>query len=157
MIEDMIMKCESMEELERIKKLIIKLDDDKKKKRNCKHSIVYYLDDSIEYQETNYKFLCLECNEIVEGGKKKIFPKSYLDTINRKYVAQAFSGIYDMLSSNNMPQDEIDDRLTNFQKFLDCEHILDNINNKDKKEIEKLIIDSYDAYSQVKKLINNLK
>ena len=157
LLEEMVLKCNDVEDLEYLKGYIITKNNYEQKIKRCTHPIVYYLDYDIEYQETNYKYLCLECNQVVEGTIGiKIVPKSYIACRQRKVIAGSFVDIYNALSNDNKSIDEVSLELKNFQDFLDKKEILNNISSITcDEEINKLIIDSYRIYSHIKRLKKN--
>lgn len=147
LLEEMILECNDIKDLERLKSYVKMTNTCEKK---CNHPIVYYLDYDIEYQYTQYEYFCLNCKKVVDGtANLKIMPKSYINNINRKKVAKAFSIIYDKNKSTN----NIGELLEEFQQFLDRENLLDNLDSQDFNYVNNYISQSFDTFGNIKSLV----
>ena len=64
--------------------------------------------------------------------------------------------MFNTLKENGLEENEIVNEILDFQKFIDEQGVFKDINNKDSKELEELIKNTYDTYKQIKKLIKKL-
>ena len=137
-LEEMVLKAKSVEDLNKIKKMIRRSEALKKKSvqlKKCTHPVVFYLDYDIEYQETTYKYMCLECKKIVDGANGyKITPKNISSIEERENIAKKLSEKYNMLPKKSRNED-----IVNYYNFLEKNDLVS----------EDKIIDSYKVYKKI--------
>ena len=154
-IEDMILSCNSMEELEKMRIVVQKMREREDLIKNCKHPIAYHIDTTYgyEYYDNN---ICLKCGQEIEGGHKVIFPKEYISKNTKYKVAEIYEKMFNTLKENGLEENEIVNEILDFQKFIDEQGVFKDIDDKESKELEELIKNTYDTYKQIKKLIKKL-
>lgn len=147
--EDLLMSCKSMEELEKVKQIILSKRKYDEEVQNCKHKVGYFLYDVIDYESYN-KYKCLNCGKVVESTSIKIIPKNSNRKVSYK-ISNYYFKLFRQMKEKDINEEDIVKELISFQKFLEEKEI--SIKSEMSKEEVKEILDkSYKIFKKVNKL-----
>ena len=154
-IEDMFMSCKNMQEVKELKEIAQKIRERKKFEANCKHPIKFHLDTIIGYESYN-ECMCLRCGKIDEFSNNIIYPQDIYNARIKRNIADTFSELYYNLLNQGLSDEKIIDIIKKFNEFLFEEKIYDVIKKKNKDDIKRILLNSYDTYDKISNLKKNL-
>ena len=143
-----ILKCDSLEKLDNLKKWIIHKKEIIKFIDECTHLCGYYIDTDIDYQQSTTNYKCLRC------GKNITYCKNSLGTvrnINTNYtLSNIFISLYRQLYFEGIDEESIINKLKEFEEFLEKRNVIYNSN---KDELNEIILDEFERFNEINKIL----